>query len=115
MIEKETFIYDEYLDRLAIFNTLKDNEKIEGSVNILNLIIDITSNNRIANIEIIDVSEFFQSLEIDPIILQQLEEARIVVNQIRGGFLLKILLRYGDKTLSVPISLPTENQMAITA
>ena len=57
MIKNETFMYDKDLDRLMIFNKLKADEKVYGSVNILNLTLDITTKNRIANIEIRDISE----------------------------------------------------------
>ena len=85
MIKKDTFMYDEDLDRLMIFNNLKDNEKVYGSVRILNLVLDITTKNRIANLEIRNVSEYLKSIEKDSNILKMLSSAKIDVIQVRGG------------------------------
>ncbi len=62
MKKKDTFMYDEDLDRLMIFNTLSKDEKVQGSANILNLILDITTKNRIANLEIKNVSDYLKSV-----------------------------------------------------
>lgn len=115
MIRKNTFIYDEELDRLMIFNTLEDDEKIYGSVKILNLVLDITTKNRIANIEIRNVSEYLTSLEKDPSILKMLESAKIIVVQVRGGFLIQIVLVGLNKIEKLPYTIPTEEKILITA
>jgi len=114
MIKKETFMYDEDLDRIMIFNKLKDGEKIYGSVNIFNLIIDFTTNNRIANVEIKNVSEYLKSFDIDPSILNDLSSAEMNIQQMRGGFLLNILLKHKKQTEKVPFNLPTEEELVIT-
>ena len=115
MIKKETFMYDEELDRLMIFNTLQDDKKIYGSVNILNLILDITTKNRIANIEIRNVSSYLKSIEINPDILKTLNSAKINIMQVRGGFLIQILLVGLNKIEKIPYTIPTEEKILITA
>ena len=114
MISKETFMYDEDLDRIMIFNNVKEDEKVYGSVNFLNLVIDFTTNNRIANVEIKNVSEYLQSLDIDPKILNELTNAKINLQQMRGGFLLSILLKHKKNMEKVPFNLPTEEELLIT-
>ena len=94
--------------------TLKEGEKVYGSVDIFNLIIDFTTDNRIANIEIKNVSEYLKSIDIDPKILQELTNAKISLQQMRGGFLLKVLLKHKNDVEKVPFSIPTEEELVIT-
>jgi len=115
MIKKETFMYDEDLDRLMIFNTIRDDEKVYGSVDILNLTIDITTKNRIANIEIRNVSDYLKSIEKDPNILKGLNNAKINIMQVRGGFLIQIILAGLNKIEKIPYTIPTEEKILITA
>lgn len=115
MIKKNTFMYDEDLDRLMIFNNLKDDEKIYGSVHILNLVLDITTKNRIANIEIRNVSEYLKSIGKNPQILKILNSAKIVVNQVRGGFIIQLFLSGLNQTEEIPYTIPTEEKILITA
>ena len=115
MIKKDTFMYDEDLDRLMIFNNIRDNEEVYGSVRILNLILDITTNNRIANLEIRNVSEYLKSIEKDPGILKILNSAKININQVRGGFLIQIILAGLNKIEKIPYTIPTEEKILITA
>lgn len=114
MIKKETFMYDEDLDRIMIFNKLEEGEKVYGSVSIFNLIIDFTSNNKIANVEIKNVSEYLKSFNIDPKILSDLSSAKIELTQMRGGFLLNILLEDKNHIEKVMFNLPTEEELVIT-
>ena len=115
MIKKSSFMYDEDLDRLMIFNNLKDDEKIYGSVNILNLILDITTKNRIANIEIRNVSNYLKSIGKDTDILKVLDSAKINIIQVKGGFLIQIALAGLDKIENILYTIPTEEKILITA
>jgi hypothetical protein len=115
MIKEETFMYDPDLDRIMIFNNINKDEKVYGSIRILNLILDLTTNNRIANIEIKDVSEYLKSIEKNPEILNNLKSARINVNQVRGGFLIQIILVGENKIEKIPYTIPTEEEIIITA
>jgi len=115
MIKKDTFMYDEDTDRLMIFNNLKDDEKVYGSVRILNLVLDITTKNRIANLEIRNISEYLKSIEKDSNILKMLSSAKIDVIQVRGGFLIQITLVGLNKTETIPYTIPTEEKILITA
>jgi len=115
MEKKETFMYDEDLDRLMIFNTINKDEKVYGSVNILNLILDITTKNRIANIEIRNVSEYLKSIGQNSDILKELEGAKINIVQVRGGFLIQIILIGLNKVEQIPYTIPTQEKILITA
>jgi len=115
MIKQESFMYDEDLDRLMIFNNLNNGEKVYGSINILNLVFDITNKNRIANIEIRNVSDYLRSIEKNPDILKNLTGARIDVSQVRGGFLMNIILISQNKTEKILYPIATEEKIIINA
>src|SRR3989344_919055 len=115
MIKKDSFMYDEDLDRLMIFNNLKDDEKVYGSVRILNLVLDITTKNRIANLEIRNVSDYLKSIEKDSNILKIMNSAKIDLVQVRGGFLIQIMLIGLNKIEKIPYTIPTEEKILITA
>ncbi len=115
MIKKETFMYDEDLDRLMIFNNLKSDEKVYGSVHILNIVLDITNKNRIANIEIRNVSEYLKSIGQNSDILKELEGANINIVQVRGGFLIQITLIGLNKVEQISYTIPTQEKILITA
>lgn len=115
MKKKETFMYDEDLDRLVIFNTIRKDEKVYGSVNILNLILDITTKNRIANIEIRNISEYLESIGLNSDILKDLDSAKINIVQVRGGFLIQIMLMGLNKVEQIPYTIPTQEKIIITA
>jgi len=115
MIRKSTFMCDEDLDKLMIFNTIGDSERIYGSVNILNLVLDITTKNRIANIEIRNVSDYLKSIEKDSNILKTMDSAKINIVQVRGGFLIQIMLIGLNKIERIPYTIPTEEKILITA
>lgn len=108
-------MYDENLDRLMIFNNLREDEKVYGSARILNLVFDITAKNRIANIEIRNVSEYLKSIGKNPDVLKMLNSAKINVIQISGGFIIQIILAGLNKTEEIPYTIPTEEKMLITA
>lgn len=115
MIKKDTFMYDEDLDRLIVFNNLKEDEKVYGSVNMLNLILDITNKNRIANIEIRNISDYLLSLDKNVELLKELTEVKINIQQVRGGFLMNILLITKNKIEKIPYPIATAKEVLITA
>jgi len=114
-MKKDTFMYDEDLDRLMIFSDLKDDEKVYGSVNMLNLVLDITNKNRIANLEFRNISDYLISLDKNTDILKNLDSAKIVIQQVRGGFLMNIILISQNKTEKIPYPIATEEKITITS
>lgn len=115
MIKKDTFMYDPDLDRIMIFNNIDEDEKVYGSVRILNLILDLTTKNRIANIEIKNISDYLKSIEKNPEILNNLKSAKINVNQVRGGFIIQIVLIGENSIEKIPYTIPTEREIVISA
>jgi hypothetical protein len=115
MIKKETFMYDKDLDRIMIFNEIREDEKVYGSVKILNLVLDLTTKNRIANIEIANVSDYLKSIGKNPEILDNLKSAKIFIQQVRGGFMIQIVLAGENRIEKIPYTIPTEEEIIITA
>lgn len=108
------FDYDEFSDRLMIASKKKD-EIIVGSIRILNLVLDITQGNRIANIELIDASDYLNGMGIGSEILNKLDGAEFSFKSIRNGYLIVILLRTGKKIERVPynVHLPRSSQISV--
>jgi len=114
-MEEKNFMYNENLDRLMIFSKLRDDEKVYGSVRILNLVLDITTKNRIVNIEIRGVSNYLNSIEKNPDILKTIRDTKINVSQVRGGFVIQIVLIGENNIEKIPYTIPTEEEILITA
>lgn len=111
-----TFIYESMTDRLFI--SRKDSsDKIYGSIRILNVILDITTTNEVANVELIDASQYLDSLSIDSSILNNLTSVEISFKQIRQGYLIAFVLKSGKKAVAVPynIQMPANRQIAINS
>ena len=108
------FMYDEMSDRLFI-SSKKEEEKIYGSVRLLNVTLDFTTSGRVANIELRGASEYLESLGINPNILGNLTEADIVVQQRRDGYLIYFILRAGKNVERIPYNILTEKKVSVTS
>ena len=108
-ILKKGFMYDEFSDSLMIFNA-NNKEPVIGSVNVLNLIIDLTGDSRIANIEIKHVSEYLKEIKIDPSILKRLDNVELSLRQVRNGYLIYFIFKYDNKIERVPYNIQTEEK-----
>lgn len=106
------FMYDDFSDRLMIASK-KEGESIAGSIKILNLVLDITTSGRVANIELTNASKYLDSIGIDSKILNNLTSAEIVIKQQRDGYLIYFLLHSGAKTERVPYNIITEKPLLI--
>ena len=103
-MEKSKFDYEDNYDRLFI-SCKKENEVIEGSVRLLNMVLDITTENRVANIELFDASKYLQSLNINSGILNNLTEARFILQKVNDGYHIIIILNSGQNVVSVPYNI----------
>ena len=110
---KKTFMYDEFSDSLMIFNP-NNKEPVIGSVNVLNLVIDLTGESRIANIEIKHISDYLNEIGISPDILKRLEDVELSLRQVRNGYLIYFILKYDNKIERIPYNIQTtENSILI--
>ena len=108
------FIYDEMTDRLFI-SIKKESDKMYGSVRVLNLTLDFTTDDRIVNIELREASEYLESLGINPNMLNNLTDAKIVVQQQRDGYLIYFILKAGKHIERIPYNILTEKKIPATS
>lgn len=104
MNKKCSFMYDNFSDRLMI-SCKKDSEVIVGSIRVLNLNIDFTQENKIANIELRKASDYIKSLGLNPKILNNLTNAQLMFKQCRDGYLIYFILQSKNKTERIPYNI----------
>jgi len=112
MTKKCRFHYDDFSDKLFI-SCKNENEKVYGSVRVLNLIIDFTADNKAVGIEIMQVSQYLESLGINPEILNKLTNAEIVFNQKRDGYLIYFILYAGNQVERIPYNIIAEQPIIL--
>ena len=107
MAKKCSFMYDDFSDKLLI-SCKKDNEKVAGSIRVLNLVIDFTTNNKVANVELRKASDYLRSLDLDPKMLENLSEANLMFKQCRDGYLISFILKAKNKTERIPFNIHSQ-------
>ena len=113
MAKECKFHYDDFSDRLFI-SCRNENEKVYGSVKVLNLIIDFTSDNKAVGVEIMQVSQYLESLGINSEILNKLTNAELVFNQKRDGYLIYFILSAGNKIERIPFNIIAEQPIVVS-
>lgn len=103
-MEGKNFDYDDTSDSLIISIKQAD-EKVQGSAEIGNLILDFTSNGKIVNVEIQHISKFLEMMEVNPNILNELTAVELIVQKQREAIFLFAVLR--TPTLKQPLPLAT--------
>lgn len=113
MTEKN-FFYDEFSDRLMI-SCKKPNDKIIGSVRLLNATFDFTTDNRIVNVEIRNASDYISSLGLEANFLENLSEAKLMCKQYRDGYVIYFILKpFQGEIQRIPFNIPM-NSALVTA
>src|SRR3989338_6180771 len=107
--KKFTFVYDELSDRLFISGKT-EKDSVYGSMRILNITLDFTTDNKIINIELRRASKYLESLGVNPKILSNLTGAEIVVQQRRDGYLIYFILYSGEQVERIPYNIFTLNE-----
>ena len=108
-----SFMYDELSDELMI-SQKEESDVVEGSVRFLNLVIDITRENKISNITLFGASHYLESLELNPKILTKLIGAKFVVKNMASGYLIYIILKLRNKVERVPYKIFVRNPIAVS-
>lgn len=104
MEDKCAFMYDDFSDRLLI-SCKKSGEKVAGSIKFLNLNIDFGTSNKILNIELKKASDFLKSIGVNPIILNNLIDANLVLKTCRDGYLIYFVLKTEDRVERIPYNI----------
>ncbi len=112
MAEECKFHYDDFSDRLFI-SSKKENERIYGSIRVLNLIIDFTTDNKAVAAEIIQASKYLESLGINPEILNKLTNVELVFERKRDGYLIYFILHAGNQIERIPYNIIAEKPLAV--
>ena len=106
MTKEVRFMYDDFSDRLFI-SCRKSSDVVSGSVRLLNITLDFTSDNKVVNIELRGASKYLKSIDIDPEILNKLTGAELVFQQQRNGYLIYFILHSDQKTERIPYNIIT--------
>lgn len=101
-MERKNFDYDNTSDSLII-SRKQANEKVQGSAEIGNLVLDFTSNGKIVNVELQHISKFLEMMDLNPRILNELTAVDLIVQKQRGAVFLFAILR--TPTLKQPLPL----------
>jgi len=112
-MEEKNFMYDEMSDRLFI-SCKKDDDIVYGSVRVFNIALDFTTDDRIVNVEIKNVSEYLEELSINPDTLKNLKNVKLVSKKYREGYLLYFILETQQGIMErVPFNIPMEQTISV--
>ena len=103
-MEEKSFDYDNTSDSLIISRKQAD-EKVQGSAEIGNLILDFTNNGKIVNVEIQHISKFLEMMNLNPRILNELIAVELIVQKQKEAVFLFAILK--TPTLKQPLALAT--------
>jgi len=110
MMEKNYF-YDEFSDRFMI-SCKKSDEKVVGSVRVLNVTLDFASNGKIVNVEIRNISEYLFSLGLNAGVLNDLKNAQLMFKQYRDGYVLYFILTTAQGNIErIPFNVPMKQNL----
>jgi uncharacterized protein YuzE len=111
---EKNYFYDEFSDRFMI-SCKKSDEKVVGSVRVLNVTIDFASNGKIVNVEIRNISDYLSSLGLSSNVLTDLEDAQLMFKQYRDGYVLYFILKPKHGNIErIPFNVPMK-QALLTA
>ena len=112
-MKKYIFHYDDFSDRLFI-SSKSEHDVMYGSIRILNLILDFTTDKRPVNVEIKEASKYLKSIGIDPAILHKLTNAEVIFQQKNDGYLIYFILHAGKQIERVPYNIVTSEDPVLT-
>lgn len=103
-------MYDDFSDRLLI-SCKRQNEKVIGSMKFLNTTLDFSNKNKIVNIEIKKVSDYLKSIDINPKVLENLKDAKLMFKMCRDGYIIYFLLNSGKEIIRIPFNIPSKKML----
>lgn len=107
----KNFDYDDVSDSLII-SRKKSGEVVQGSAEVGNLTLDFTNNGRIVNVEFQNISNFLKMMNVNPSILNELNEADLIVQKQRGAISIFVTLKTPTLTQSLPLAIiPVKDQL----
>lgn len=110
IIRTATSAYNEYFDRLLIFNGDAD-ESIKGSVRIHdNFILHLNEQDKVVKIEIKNISTLLDDMSIDSNILKNMEGATFSIKETSDGYVLLFDFIVNKEIIKVPFAVITEER-----
>ncbi len=104
MERKFKVLYEEQFDRLLIASK-STTDKIVGSVRLLNIILDLNTENKVINVELIKASQYLESLGIDSKILNKAKKGSFVLKKFRNGYEIIFTLKTQKESVSIPYNI----------
>lgn len=113
-MEEKNFDYDQISDSLII-SRKQVYEKVQGSAEIGNLILDFTSSGKIVNLEFQNISKFLKIININPNILNELTEANLIIQNQRDAISLFAILKTPYLQQPIPLAtIPVSNSLTLS-
>ena len=101
---RKRFVYNEDYDRLLI-SRKKDSDVMNGSVLVMNLVLDLNTEDRVVNIELKHASEYLESIGIDSNILNNLTNASFVFENHIDGYFIYLILEGDGRIERIPYNI----------
>jgi len=102
--KKCRFSYSD-LDDSLIISCREDNENVKDRFNFGNFIFSLTGKGKIIGIQILNVSEVLPDYNINPNILNKLENINLITNINKGVLYLALVLSFLNEQARIPIPL----------
>lgn len=104
--------YDKENDILSIHEGFSSNEKFKGNIDAGQFILDVSTNDKIRGIEVMNASTFFEVYNITEDDLDNLKDAVFSVHKEPVGFIIEILFSFKiKKEIPVKIVLPLTKKL----
>ena len=110
----KNFFYDGISDSLMI-SRKQPEEKVHGSAEVGNLILDFTKDGKIVNVEFQHISKFLKMINVGPDILDELEGAELVVQKQKGAISLFAILKTSTLRQPVPLAVIPVRQKLVSS
>jgi len=106
------FIYDDFTDSLIISKKKKD-DKVKGSINISNIVIDLTKTGKVVVFEVTNFSDFLKKYTKRK--FKEIEDATFIVNYSINDIVIWLHVRFKNKEeQKMPIYVSTETPQLAT-
>ena|SRR3989338_6815026 len=109
----DKFMYDEYTDSVIIANKQKT-DKVEGSVKIGDIILDMTKEGKIVGLEIRHATDFFKECNIEAN-ASDIISADFTAKQNPDNIIILLHMQFKEREETVPLYLSTEAPMQVIA
>lgn len=106
---KPLVFYDRENDILAIHKECAHNEKFKGNIDTGQVVLDVSTNERIIGLEVMNASSFFEEFSLNEELLKNIEKVDFTAKQSPNGIVIGLLFQVKNKIERIPakIAVPT--------